>query len=187
MLPRIPETPLLHSVRAAGLAVLLVLGACSPTFNWRAWSVEGTALQAMMPCKPESATRPVPMLGTPVELHMHSCETGGLRFALAWADVGQPAQVPVALAAWRLASLQTLRVTVTSPDDAALNWPVAVAGVPQAQGVQAQGTDPQGQAVSSRTVYFAHGTQVFQAAVYGARLNGEAIETFFGGLKLPAP
>lgn len=184
---RIPETPLLHSVRAAGLAALWLLGACSPTFNWRAWPVEGTALQAMMPCKPESATRPVPMLGTPVELHMHSCEAGGLRFALAWADVRQATQVPVAMTAWRLASLQTLRASVTAPDDPALNWPVAVAGVPQAQGVQAQGTDAQGQSVLSRTVYFSQGTQVFQAAVYGARLNGEAVEAFFGGLKLAAP
>lgn len=178
---------MLQSVRAAGLAALLVLGACSPTFNWRAWPVEGTPLQAMMPCKPESASRAVPMLGTPVELHMHSCESGGLKFALAWADVGQPAQVPVAMTAWRLASLQTLKVAVASPDDPALDWPVAVAGAPGARGVQAQGTDPQGQAVLSRTVYFARGTQVFQAAVYGPRLNAEAVEAFFGGLKLPPP
>lgn len=178
---------MIHPFRLVALAVPLVLGACSPTFNWRAWPVEGTPLQAMMPCKPESATRPVPMLGTPVELHMHSCEAGGLRFALAWADVGQAAQVPVAMSAWRLASLQTLRVSVKSPDDPALNWPVTVAGAHQAQGVQAQGVDPQGQSVLSRTVYFAHGTQVFQAAVYGARLNGEAVEAFFGGLKLAAP
>lgn len=139
-----------------------------------------------MPCKPESASRSVPMLGTPVELHMHACEAGGLRFALAWADVGQAAQVPVALAAWRSASLQTLRVTA-SPDDPALAWPVKVAGVALVNGVQAQGQDPQGQATKSRSAYFSRGTQVFQAAVYGARLNDEAVEAFFGGLALPAP
>lgn len=174
------------SFRAAGLAALLAVGACSPTFNWRAWPVEGTTLQAMMPCKPESATRPVPMLGTPVELHMHSCEAGGHRFALAWADVGQVAQVPVALAAWRSASLQTLKVKAASPDDPALAWPVAVAGAPQAQGVQAQGSDPQGQPMLARVAYFSHGTQVFQAAVYGVRLSDEVVEAFFGALSLPA-
>ena len=127
------------------------------------------------------------MLGTPVELHMLSCETGDLRFALAWADVGQAAQVPEALAAWRNASLQALRVKVASPDDLALAWPVKVAGDPLAVGVQAEGTDVQGQAVRSRTAYFSRGTQVFQAAVYGARLDDGALEAFFGGLSLPAP
>ena len=174
------------SFRAAGLAALLAAGGCSPTFNWREWPVAGTPLRATMPCKPESATRPVPMLGTPVELHMHSCEAGGLRFALAWADVGQAAQVPVAIAAWRGASLQTLRVTA-SPDDPSLAWTVKVEGVAQVQGVQAQGQDPQGQATQSRSAYFSRGTQVFQAAVYGARLNDEAVEAFFSGLALPAP
>jgi hypothetical protein len=174
------------SFRAAGLAALLAVGACSPTFNWREWPVEGTPLRAMMPCKPESATRPVPMLGTPVELHMHSCEAGGLRFALAWADAGQAAQVPVALAAWRSASLQTLRVTAGSPDDPVLAWPVKVAGAALVQGVQAQGQDPQGQATQSRSAYFSSGTLVFQAALYGARLNDEAVEAFFGGLALPS-
>jgi hypothetical protein len=176
-----------HRYRAASLAALLGIAACSPTFNWREWPVQGTPLHALMPCKPESASRPVPMLGTPVELHMHACEAGGLRFALAWADVGQAAQVPVALAAWRGASLQTLRVTAPSPDDPALAWPVQVDGAPQARGMQAEGTDPQGQPVRSRAAYFSRGTQVFQAAVYGARLNDEAVESFFAGLSLPAP
>ena len=174
------------SFRAAGLAALLTVGACSPTFNWREWPVDGTPLRAMMPCKPESAIRAVPMLGTPMELHMQACEAGGLRFALAWADVGQAAQVPVALAAWRSASLQTLKVKTASPDDPALAWPVRVAGAQQSQGVQAQGSDPQGQVVHSRAAYFSHGTQVFQAAVYGARLDDQAVEAFFSGLGLPA-
>lgn len=174
-----------HFLCVALLAAPLALGACNPTFNWRDWPVQGTPLRATLPCKPESATRPVPLAGSPVELHMHSCEAGGLRFALAWADVGQPAQVPVALATWRAASLQTLRVRVASPDDPALEWPVKVAGAPQARGVQADGTDPQGQAVRSRAAYFANGTQVFQAAVYGARLDEAALEAFFGGLSLP--
>ena len=178
---------MIHPVRVAALAVPLLLGACSPTFNWRAWPVEGTPLQAMMPCKPETATRSVPMLTPPVELHMHSCEAGGLRFALAWADAGQAAQAPVALAAWRRASLQALRVPLASVDDPALDWPVKVQGATLVRGVQVQGTDPQGQAVLSRAAYFARGTQVFQVAVYGARLNGEAVEAFFGGLSLPAP
>jgi hypothetical protein len=169
------------------LAALLTLGACSPTLNWRELRLDGTPLQALMPCKPESATRPVPLAGTPTELHMHSCETGGLRFAVAWADVGSAAQVPVALAAWRSASLQAIRLAPTPDDDAAQRWVVAVAGAPAVQGVTAQGQDPQGQPVQTRAAYFAQGTQVYQAAVYGARLSDEAVDPFFAGLRLSAP
>lgn len=183
-----PETfPLLHPIRAAALAAgLLSVSACSPTFNWRELRVDGTPLLALMPCKPESATRPVPLGGAtapPTELHMHSCETGGLRFAVAWADMGQPAQVAPALAAWRSAGLQAIRVAPA----AAGAWALTLAGADPVQGVAAQGTDPQGQPVQSRALYFAQGTRVFQAAVYGPRLPDEALDAFFAGLKLSPP
>jgi len=176
-----------HSSRAAWLALLLALGACSPTFNWRELRLDGTPLQALLPCKPESAVRPAPLAGTPTELHMHSCETGGLRFAVAWADVGDATQVPTALAAWRSASLQSIRVTPTPADDPASRWPVNVAGATTVLGVRAQGLDPQGQPVQTRAAYFAHGTQVFQVAVYGVTLPDEAVDALFAGLRLPAP
>jgi hypothetical protein len=183
-----PETfPLLHTTRAAGLAALLLsVSACSPTFNWRELRVDGTPLVALMPCKPESATRPVPLGAAPTaptDLHMHSCEAGGLRFAVAWADVGQPAQLASALAAWRSASLQSVRGTPA----AAGEWAVKLPGADPVQGVSAQGTDAQGQPVQSRMLYFARGTQVFQAAVYGPRLPDEALDAFFAGLQLTPP
>ena len=175
------------SSRAAALAALLTLGACSPTFNWRELRLDGTPLLAVMPCKPESATRSVPLAGAPTTLHMHSCEAGGLRFAVAWADVGNAAQVPVALAAWRSASLQSMRVASTPADDAPHGWTVTVAGAPAAQGVKALGQNPQGQPVQTRAAYFAQGTQVYQAAVYGPKLPDEAVDAFFAGLRLSAP
>ncbi len=183
-----PETfPLLHTTRAAALAALLLsVSACSPTFNWRELRVDGTPLLALMPCKPESATRPVPLGGAaagPTALHMHSCEAGGLRFAVAWADVGQAAQVAPALAAWRSASLQAIRVAPAAAGD----WAVKLPGADPVQGVAAQGTDAQGQPVQSRALYFARGTQVFQAAVYGPRLPDEALDAFVAGLQLSPP
>lgn len=176
-----------HSFRAAGLAALWALSACSPTFNWRELRLEGTPLQALMPCKPERATRAVPLTGAPTDLHMHSCETGGLRFAVAWADVGRTEQAPVALAAWRSASLQALRVVPQPADNAAHHWAVTVAGAPAAQGVAASGHTPQGRPVQTRAVYFAQGTRVYQAAVYGEPLPDEVVAAFFAGLRLGPP
>lgn len=168
---------------AAAVALLLAASACSPTFNWRELRVDGTPLLALLPCKAESATRPVPLTGAgapPSELHMHSCEAGDLRFAVAWADVGQASQVAPALSAWRSASLQAIRASGS-------DWSAALAGAEALQGVQAQGTDPQGHAVQTRALYFARGTQVFQAAVYGPRLPDEVLDAFFSGLQLAAP
>ena len=174
-------------IRVATLAALFATSACSPTFNWRELRVPGVPLIALMPCKPENATRTVPLAALPVELHMYSCDTGGLRFAVAWADLGQAEQVPLALASWRAASLQSIRAVPATADAEAHRWGVKVAGAPAAMGVQAQGVDPQGQAVQTRAAYFAQGRVVFQAAVYGAALPEETLETFFAGLRLSAP
>jgi hypothetical protein len=185
-----PEFTLLYSSARRWSAALLVAGltlaGCSPTFNWRALQPEGTPLEALMPCKPETAVRSAPLVaGSSADLHMFSCETGGLRFALAWADVGDVAKVPAALASWRGASLASIRVAAGPGDNEPPAWPVAVSGVSGVLGVKAEGQDPQGQPVQTRAAYFARGSLVFQAAIYGARLPDEPVETFFSGLRLP--
>ena len=171
--------------RWAGV-VLAVLGAsaCSPTFNWRELRPQGTPLEALMPCKPESATRPVPLLGTPVPLHMHSCDAGGLTFAVAWAELAEASQAQEALQQWQSASLAAIRV---QPGGAGRdeNWPASVAGVAAAQGVSAQGTDHQGKDLRSKAVYFEKDGKIYQAAIYGARIDEAVSATFFEGLVLP--
>lgn len=163
---------------------LLALSACYPTFNWRELRPEGTPLQALLPCKPETAQRTVPLGGVPTVLHMHSCKTSGLTFALAWANAPDAAAVPATLSDWQRASLAAIRVDPALHTDPALRWPASVTGASLVQGTAAQGTDPQGQPVQTRAVYFARGAQVFQAAIYGAASH-EVSTTFFDGLKLP--
>jgi hypothetical protein len=174
------------AVSFRGFMVILLLGAaalsaCSPTFNWREMRLEGAPLLALMPCKPESATRSVPMLGQPIELHMHSCETGGLTFAVAWAKVDDAARAGEALAQWQQASLASARVA----PGAATEWPAAVARADQARGAKAQGSDHQGKPLNTQAVYFAQGNWVYQAAIYGSKLPEQATTAFFDGLVLP--
>ncbi len=163
---------------------LLALTGCYPTFNWRELRPEGTPLQALLPCKPETAERTVPLGGAPTVLHMHSCKAGDLTFALAWANASDAAAAPAVLSDWQRASLAAIRVDPAGRNDPALQWPAAVAGASSVQGLTSQGTDPQGQPVRARIVYFARGAQVFQAAIYGAA-SDEVSTTFFDGLKLP--
>lgn len=171
---------------ASVLSAWLALSGCNPTFNWRALRPEGTPLQALMPCKPETATRPAPLDGgTPTELHMHSCDAGGLTFAVAWAELGDAARVPSALTGWRRASLGALRVDPAQADDPATAWTIAVRGAGQTIGLRAQGSDHQGRPVQVRAVFFARGSQVYQAAVYGPAPGDEVSLSFFEGLQLP--
>lgn len=164
---------------------VLALPACSPTFNWRELRPEGTPLLALMPCKAESAMRPVPLGGAPTELHMYSCDTGGLTFAVAWADVAEAIRAPEALTQWRGAALAAVRVAPAMANDPQTRWLVTVPGVPAAQGLAAQGRNHENRAVQMRAVYFARGSQIYQAAVYGPRLPDAEVSTFFEGLRLP--
>ncbi len=167
--------------------MVLAVSACSPTLNWRDVRPDGTPMLALMPCKPETAQRTVPLAGSPTELHLLACEAGGLQFALAWAELAEVTQAPLALAAWRRAGLQAIGVRSLPGDEASTAWAVSVPGATQSLGVQASGRNPAGGAVQTRAVYFALGPQVFQAAVYGERLPAEALDAFFGGLRLPPP
>ena len=137
-----------------------------------------------MPCKPESASRPVPLLGTPVELHMHSCETGGLTFAIGWAGLADAAQAQEALASWQAASLAAIRVD--SGDAAAFEtWLVKVPGATHAQGVKARGSDHLGQPLQATMAYFEKDRKIYQAAIYGPRIDDAVGVAFFEGLALP--
>lgn len=178
-----------RGLRALALSLCSVgmLGACSPTFNWRELRPQGTPLQALMPCKAESASRPVPLDGgTPVELHMHSCDAGGLTFALAWAELGDAARAPAALAGWRRASLSAVHVDPARADEPAAQWNAVVPGATQVVGLTALGTDPRGQPVQMRAVHFVRESTVYQAAIYGPALkDANVTSAFFEGLKLP--
>ncbi|QHE83827.1 hypothetical protein [Hydrogenophaga sp. BPS33] len=182
---------LFHRCGLRPLALLLgsvgMLGACSPTFNWRELRLQGTPLQALMPCKVEIASRPVSLDGgTPVELHMHSCDAGGLTFALSWAELGDATRVPAALAGWRRASLSAIRVDPARVDEPATQWSAGVPGATQVMGLTALGTDPRGQPVQMRALHFVRESKMYQAAIYGPALkDANVTSAFFEGLKLP--
>jgi hypothetical protein len=116
---------------------------------------------------------------------MHSCEAGGITFALAWADVGEASRSPDALALLRRATLAAIRVDPAQVDEPALQWTPAVPGAQSVQGLQVQGTQHDQRPVRMKAVHFVSGTLVYQAAMYGPSLPDEPATTFFEGLRLP--
>lgn len=177
---------------SALVGVLAALAACSPALDWRTVRHDAAAVEAVLPCKPERATREVPLLGPgqpPVALHMLSCRAAGHTFAVAAVRLpdgvadGTAAQW---LAAWRRAAWATLRVTAP-PDGVPPGWaPVpcggsATAALPQPCW-RGPGHGPDGQPLQAEWHWRVEGPWLVQRALYGPGLADDARETFFGGV-----
>jgi hypothetical protein len=166
------------------LAALLVIGcaaaACSPTFNWREVRTPQSGLAAMLPCKPESGARTVPMAGRQVNLEALTCSTGGATFAVLTADIEDAARAGEVLAQWKAATLANLHSP--SAQESAFQ-PRGARKLPQSLQVVASGQRADGSKVDSEAAYFARDSRVFQAVIYADRVNPEMAEPFFSALK----
>lgn len=174
---------------SAGTWVLALasLAACSPVFNWREVPLGGDGVTALLPCKPDRATRTLTLGGDQVELEMAGCQAGGATFALARTPVADLAQARARLAAWRAATrAQWDGATI---DEQAASLPRALeAPAP----VALRARDPSGQRGSAqgRMLWFVHAAKngrlaVYQATVLGEPASAEASTTFFEGIHLP--
>lgn len=160
------------------------LAACSPTFNWREVPVAGTGLVALLPCKPDRGARVVPLGGQPVALQMMGCDTGGATFAVAHAEIADPAQAAEVLAQWKSATLANMHAA--GSQDAPF-MPRGGAVLPQSVRMVASGQRADGSAVTAHAVWFGRpqgsGAQLFHAVVYADKLSPELADTFFSGLQ----
>jgi hypothetical protein len=166
---------------SAMLAMAVALLACSPTLNWRELRPEGSGIAMSFPCKPERRVRDVVLPGHRVRLQMLSCAAGGATYALAFADLPDPAAVAPALAELREQAAANI-----GAGPAALS-PLQVAGMtpnPQAGRVALSGHLPDGSAVQLQAAFFAKAMRVYQASVVGSGPGGEAAQTFLAALDL---
>jgi hypothetical protein len=172
-----------HGGRLATLTLLALLCACSPTLDWREVRPEGSGVVAMFPCKPSNDARMVTLEGARVRMVLAACRAGNATWALAYADVADPARVTASLASLRSASVANLGAPAQSLG------PMNVSGMtpnPQAERVRVQGKLPDGAVVTLESGFFARGTWVFQATVMSTQPNAEALASFFESLKLPS-
>ncbi|MES2977581.1 MAG: hypothetical protein V4731_04090 [Pseudomonadota bacterium] len=175
---------------AALISSCLSLLACSPALNWREVRPEGTRLSLLLPCKPDYAKKEVPLGGSPVLLSMAGCGAAGATFAVAFADLEDPAKVAPTLAQWQALTLANMKAAPPSASGApdrtrieTLKLPKALPQ-PQPTRVFARGQRADGSPVLGQAGYFAQGTQVFQVVIYAKEIKPEAADTFFSSLKL---
>jgi len=180
----------------ATLLLLALASGCSPTFNWRDVRPDGARLKLLLPCKPDKATKTVPLGGQPTELRMAGCDVSDLTFAVAVADIDEVNRAGPVLAQWQAATLANMKALPSSPGPAGGRLPAAQAesrtlplklpGASQAPApvlVTATGQRPDGTAVQGQAAYFAQGAQVFQVVIYGIKIPTEVADTFFGSLQ----
>jgi hypothetical protein len=175
--------PCLSPWRVCCVALLgALLSACSPSLNWRLVRPDGVDMTLLLPCKPDRASKTVPLGGRSTRLSMTGCEAGGAMFALAVAELDDASQAASVLTQWQSLNLTHMRATTST------QRPVPVPGAdaqPAPTLVSARGLHPDGQAVEGQALYFARGARVFQAVIYAPRIDPDAAETFLSSLKLP--
>lgn len=170
-------------VRVVGRVTALTLGvvACSPTFNWREARLEETPLAALLPCKPDRASRDVNLGGAQVQMRMMGCVAGGVTFAVAVVQASDADQAGVLMAQWRAATLANFAVGQVR------DTPFVPKGArAMAQSVQLAGSGQQadGSPVALHAAWFAQGARVYQALAYAHTVGADVAETFFTGIAL---
>jgi hypothetical protein len=170
------------SVAAAAMSAgLALLAACSPALDWRQLHPDGWNLGVSLPCRPADVTRQVALVGAPVELRLLACSADGHTFAIASADMVDPARVDPALQALGAAALANIQGRIDAEQ------PAAVPGMtpyPAARHWQVTGRLPDGSAVREQVLVFAHGLRVFQATVVGSRADDALAKPFFDSIEI---
>ena len=134
-----------------------------------------------LPCRPADVARQVALAGAPVELRLLACSADGHTFAIASADMADPARVDPALQALGAAALANIQGRIDAEQ------PAAVPGMtpyPAARRWLATGHLPDGAAVREQVLVFAHGLRVFQATVVGPRADDTLAKPFFESIEV---
>jgi hypothetical protein len=161
--------------------LVLAVAACAPAFDWREIRPDGAGVVALLPCRPDRFERTVEIAGSRVKMRLLSCTVESTTFAFGHVDMGDPAAVAPALAALRAAAAANLGASAP----AVTVWqPPGVTPNPQAARLALAGRLPDGAVASAQAAFFARGTVACQATVLGPRLPGDAVETFFAGLRV---
>ncbi|CAN5424537.1 hypothetical protein BH11PSE7_BH11PSE7_35380 [soil metagenome] len=169
------------AARLSSAFLVMVLAACNPTFNWRVARADGAELVALLPCKPDRASRRVVLAGQPLDLQMMGCEAGGGTFAVSHARLPDAAKANEVLAEWRLVTLANMHAV--APREAGF-VPKGAIALPSSVQTVAVGRRADGLPVMAHAAWFAKGDVVFSAVIYADSLSPEVAEAFFSGLVL---
>lgn len=156
------------------------LGACAPALDWREVRLADSGLSVLFPCKPVGHARRVRLGPQSVQMELHTCTAAAATWAVACAELGDPARVGPALSELRETAAANLAASGLQPRELRIE---GATPNPASHRAQWQGRLPDGRAVSGQSAVFARGTRVFQATVVGEAPGDEAMDNFFTSLR----
>lgn len=166
------------------MATLLLLGACSPTLNWREVRVAEAGLVALLPCKPERTTRTVQMGGQALQMHMVGCEAAGATLAVAYAPLPPGMSPAQALEGWR----SVVQTHVGATAEAVRPYaPQGAAEMPQSVRLTLRNGHWGQRAVQGQAAWFARiqpdAAMVYHAVVYADEADLGAMAPLFDEIR----
>jgi hypothetical protein len=186
----VQHPPHLFASYFVALVSAAVLAGCSPVFNWRDVRLDTAPVLALLPCKPDHASRQINLPSGPTPLVMAGCQAGGATFAISAMDVGDPLKAAEVALQWQAAT------NLSQKSAKGASTPYRVPGATAGILVVSQASSGPGQAPKplSHSLYFYQGQFVYQAQVLGepqggsdgpGALSTQVVETFLGGVRLP--
>ena len=159
----------------------LMLAACTPELNWREWRTPEVGLTQLFPCKPIRQQRKIDLGGRTVVMVLQVCDVSDVSWAVAHADLQDPAAVGPALQLLGAAAHANLGVPLTEPAPSPVKGatPQAAAGR-----WRFKGTARDGRMLEEAVLIAARGTTVYQVTALGPRLSDDGVETFLGSVRL---
>ena len=149
-------------------ALILLLCACSPRFNWREFRGSEAPYHILMPGKPSNMSKDVELAGLHLQMHMDAVEVSGLNFAVGSVKLSDPGQAWLVREAMKAGLINNIHGHI-SKDSPTPDAVIEISG-------QAQGGNQLGMAVR----LLIRGPWVYQVLMVGpeSSLQPEIIETF---------
>jgi hypothetical protein len=170
------------------LTAAALLSACSPALDWRDVRPKDINILLTYPCKPEQIAQDVELADQKIKMSMTGCVADKMTFALAHAQLPNPALAARALAQLHQAAVDNVhgKVTFSSPDIPKNATP----GLPDGLDLRIDGQTPGGKPVRERVLLFTQGINVYQVTAFAPTddFKDEAAQTFAGSVHLsPSP
>ncbi|MEB0011773.1 hypothetical protein QN379_01400 [Glaciimonas sp. Gout2] len=169
---------------SVGISLILLISACSPTFNWRQVQGNDAPFSVLLPSKPSTFSRSVDLDGIKLNMTMTATEVDGIVFAVGSAKLNDVNQATSAIQAMKIALVKNINGSVKSESAS------AVSGGPQGNvskiDIEALGPPENN---GQPKVLFAHleakGQYIYQVIVIGPQkaVSTESVETFMQSFK----
>lgn len=132
---------------------------------------------AMLPCKPDAATRQITLDNQPYDMDVIGCEVAGALFAISHIQTKESAQAPLVMANLRAASLAAVQASKVHP--------MPDSGDSQSSfDVQVDGVRPNGTLLQVRFKWFVLGKEVYQLGAYASTLSEDQTETLMHEVRI---